>query len=89
MEPATNNSISSRLLSISEEELARHPMVMKMMQRLEALEGKKNEGTVSKEALRAETNAKPPTDEISEQLPVEDDLVEQVPVAENVEAMQV
>lgn len=50
-ETAPNTTDSSRVLSISEEDLARHPMVMRMMERLEALEGKKTTGTVDTEPL--------------------------------------
>lgn len=89
VEITANTTVSSGVLSISNEDLARHPMVMRMMQRLEALEGKRTQGPVDTEPVRADRNSQAAAEEISEQLPNEDSLVEEAIVAENSEAKQV
>lgn len=81
-----NTSIPSKVLTISDEDIVRHPMVLKMMQRLEALEGRTSQVSVEKQAARAENNT---ADEISEANPGEDDLVEQDLPAENPVATEV
>ena len=81
-ETAPNTTDSSRVLSISEEDLARHPMVMRMMERLEALEGKKTTSRVDTEPMRAYGNLNNAGDDLQEQLPTNCN-VEEVIVAQN------
>ena len=71
---APNTGSPSRILTLTDEDIARHPAFLKMMQRLEALEGKKSQVTVEKQAMREEIDA---ANEISEANPLHEDLVEQ------------
>jgi hypothetical protein len=71
---APNTGSPSPVLTLTDEDIARHPTFLKLMQRLEALEGKKSQVTVEKEAMREEIDG---ADEISEANPLQEDLVEQ------------
>lgn len=69
LEIAPNTTISSGVLSMSDEDLARHPLVMRLLQSLDALEEKRTQGPVDIEPVCADGNSKAVADEISEQLP--------------------
>lgn len=62
-------------------------MVLKLMHRLEAWEGMKNQSAVVEEAIGGQSNSKPAVEEIPEQVPREDDLVDQGLVAQNSQAL--
>ena len=71
---APNTDSPSRMLTLTDEDIARQPTFLKMMQSVEALEGKKSQVTVEKHAMREEIDA---ANEISEASPLQEDLVEQ------------
>ena len=71
---APNTDSLSRVLTLTDEDIARHPTFLKMMQRLEAPEGKKSQVTVDKQAMREEIDA---ADVIFEANPLQEDLVEE------------
>ena len=68
---------------ISEDQLAQHPMVLKLMHRLEALEGMKKQSAVVEGAPGGQSNPKAAAEEIPELVPREDELVDQGLGAQN------
>ena len=89
LQPARKIADQSGIMSISEEQLAQHPMVLKLMHRLEALEGMKRQSAVVKEAIGGQSYSKPAVEEIPEQVPCEDDLVDQGLGAQISQALEV
>ena len=88
-QPARKTGYQSGMLSISEEQLAQHPMVLKLMQRLEALEGRKRQSAAVEEVVGGQSNPKAAVEEISEEVPCEEDLVDQGLGAQNSETIEV
>lgn len=88
-EPAVDKVVASGVLTITEEQLAQHPMVIRMMQRLEALERRHNQSLHRGETLKPESISKAVADEISERLPIEEEVGEHVVTANKTQAKQV
>ena len=65
-------------MSISEEQLSQHPMVIRMMQRMEDLEKRSKEGTSQGGTKQHENRVRGPPEEILQQRPVEDEAVAEV-----------
>ena len=83
LEPAAKSVVQSGSMLISEDQLAQHPMVLKLMHRLEALEGMKKQSAVVEGAPGGQSNPKAAAEEIPELVPREDELVDQGLGAQN------
>lgn len=75
--PNVESVTDEGVLSISEEQLAQHPMVIRMMQRLEALEKRNSQNIVRGERAEHDNISEAPADDIPEQLPMEEEVGEQ------------
>ena len=80
---------ASVILHITDEQVAQHLMVMPMMQRLDAFEGRQKHNHMQGQSAELENVSKALTDEILERLPIEDDVAEIGPIAKIVKSTEV